>query len=102
MEETTEPLINGQEIPNHPSDTTSRKIVGVLGVRDASDGVRLTAGLGRNELAVLMTGERILGHLYRFCILNNKIFHTRESVVLAVKCVDAELDLTDNVHADQD
>ena len=89
-EEITEPLANGQAVPTHPSQTTSRKVEHVLEVRDAEDGVRCTAGLPRNELSVLMHGERILAHLYRYCILNGRIFHTRDRVVCVVKCSDLE------------
>ena len=76
MEEITEPLANRQELPNHPSHTTSRKIINVLEVRDAKDGTRMTAGLPRSELNLLMNGQRILEHLYRYAILNGRIYHT--------------------------
>lgn len=90
MEEVTEPLKNRQELPSHPSHTTSRKITAVVEVRDASDGTRMTAGLPRNELNLLMNGQRILEHLYRYAILNGRIYHTRDKAVVVVKCQDLE------------
>lgn len=89
MKEVTEPLANGQEVPAYPSNTTARKVLNVREVLDASDGKKLTAGLPRSELAVLMTGQRILEHMYRYCILNNKIYHTRNAVICVVQCTDA-------------
>lgn len=84
--EVTEPLANGAEVPDHPSTTTSRRVTSRGTVRDAEDGTKLTAGINRNELMLLMAGERILTHLYRYCILNNRIYHTRKSVVIEVEC----------------
>ena len=86
--EETEPLANGAEVPSHPATTTSRRIVSRGTVKDAEDGTKLTAGINRNELMLLMAGERILTHLYRYCILNNRIYHTRNKVVIEVKCED--------------
>jgi hypothetical protein len=88
MEEVTEPLANCQEVPNHPAHTTSRKIISVQEVRDAEDGTRCTAGLPRSELSLLMNGQRILDHLYRYAILNGRVYHTRNKVVIVVKCQD--------------
>ena len=90
MEELTEPLANLAELPPHPAHTTGRKIERVLEVRDATDGVRCTAGLPRNELSLLMNGQRVLSHLYRYAILNGRIYHTRNQVVCVVKCQDLE------------
>ena len=84
--EETEPLVNGAEVPSHPATTTSRRVTARLAVKDAEDGTKLTAGINRNELMLLMAGERILSHLYRYCILNNRIYHTRNSVIIEVKC----------------
>jgi len=86
--EVTEPLKNGDVIPSHPSHTTSRKIIKHLEVRDASDNTKLKAGMNRNEISLLMNGQRILDHLYRYAILSGKIYHTRNEVIVTVECED--------------
>lgn len=81
----TEPLQNGDPLPSHPHDTTARKIVSYGFVFDAEDNTQLTAGLHRNEISMLMSGQRILDHAYRYAILDRKIFHTRSRVTIRVK-----------------
>src|SRR6185436_15277291 len=95
MEEVTEVIYNRGEIPRHPATTTARKVVGLLEARDAEDGTRLTAGLPRNELSLLMNGQPILSHLYRYAAINGRIYTTRvNGVVLVVKCVADEPEST--------
>ncbi len=89
MEELTEVVYNREPVPQHPADTTARTVKHVLEVRDAIDNTRCTAGLPRAELALLMRGEKVLDHLYRYAILNQILYTTRVSGVrLVVKCVD--------------
>lgn len=94
MDETddvTEPLINGQEIPSHPTSTNSRRITVHGKCVDADDGTVLRGGLHRNEIAMLTSGDQMaLKHRYAYVILNNHVYHTRRAVVIHVKCVDAE------------
>ena len=80
----TEPLRNGDPLPSHPSTTTARKITEYGPVHDANDDTQLTAGLHRNEVAILRSGQRILEHAYRYAVLDQKIYHTRSSVVIHV------------------
>ncbi len=83
MNEQTEPLSNGSELPKHPSLTTSREIVEYGQVKDANDGTVLTSGLHQSEVSMLMKGQQMaLGHLYRYAIRNNRIYHTRARVVI--------------------
>lgn len=83
----TEPLKNGDPLPEHPADTTALKIVSYGTVRDASDGTTLRAGIHRNELKMLMEGNKMaLAHLYAYVILNRHIYTFREAVVIEVKC----------------
>lgn len=90
IEETTEPLRNGQKLPDHPSDTTALKIVKFGAVRDDADGTPLQSGLHQNEIRMLQMGQQMsLGHLYRYAILDGRIFHTRDLVVIDVCCVEA-------------
>lgn len=82
----TEPLHNGDPLPEHPDDTTAKRITAYGFVYDAADGTQLIAGLHRNEVAQLQEGNQMaLGHLYRYVILNRRIYHTRPSVVIHVK-----------------
>lgn len=90
----TEPLHNGDPLPEHPDDTTAKKITTYGFVYDADNGTRLTPGLHRNEVVQLQHGNQMaLGHLYRYVILNRHIYHTRPSVIIHVKTVTA-----DNTH----
>jgi hypothetical protein len=85
--EVTEVVFNRGEIPQHPANTTSRKVERILEVLDAKDGTRCTAGLGRNELNLLMNGQPILPHLYKYVAINGRVYTTRETgVILVVKC----------------
>lgn len=82
----TEPLKNGDPLPAHPDDTTAKRITVYGPVYDADDGTLCTAGLHRNELARLQDGDQMaLGHLYRYVILDRKVFHTRKAVVIHCK-----------------
>lgn len=84
-DDTTEPLPNGAPLPDHPSSTTARKITAYGPVHDADDNTQLTAGLHRNEILMLMSGQRILDHAYRYAIIDRKIYHTRSRVIIQVK-----------------
>lgn len=89
-DEYTEPLANGAELPTHPSSTTALKIVKFGSVRDDSDGTPLKIGLEANELSMLMAGEQgALTHLYLYAIKNNRIFHTRDLVIIDVEVTPA-------------
>lgn len=82
----TDPLKNGDPLPDHPDDTTAKKITVYGPVYDASDGIQCTAGLHRNEVARLQAGDQMaLMHLYRYVILDRKIYHTRPSVIIHCK-----------------
>lgn len=81
----TGPLRNGDALPSHPSNTTARKIVAYGPVYGVGDDIQLTAGLHRNEVATLQSGQRILEHAYRYAIIDRYIFHTRRSVVIRVR-----------------
>lgn len=79
----TEPLKNGDSLPAHPDDTTAKRITTYGFVYDADDGTQLTAGLHRNEVAQLQSGNQMsLTHLYRYVILDRRIYHTRPAVVI--------------------
>ncbi len=83
---TTEPLRNGARLPDHPNHTTALTVTRYGRVFDDSDGRELTAGLHRNEVAGLMSGERSLSHLYRYVIQSGYIYHTRPLVTIEVDC----------------
>lgn len=87
---TTEPLANGAAVPDHPATTTSRKVLALGPVYDADDNIQLTAGLHRNEISMLMSGQRILGHAYRYAIVDRKIYHTRNRVIIRLKTAPAD------------
>ena len=90
-DDVTEPLPNGADLPKHPANTTGRKVISYGKVLDAEDGRPLRAGLHQNEIRMLMAGHAGgLGHLYAFAMLNDKIFHTRQSVVVDVKTIDVD------------
>ena len=79
----TEPLPNGAKLPDHPSDTTAKRIVEYGPVLDATDGTRLRGGLHNNEVSVLMNGEvASLAHLYYYAIRDRRIYHTRPAVII--------------------
>ena len=86
--EVTEPLANGAELPDHPANTTALKVIKYGKVFDADDGRPLRAGLHQSTLRTLMSGQRILGHLYAYVILDHHIYHTRNRVVVDVECVE--------------
>jgi len=86
----TQPLRSGDLLPDHPDHTTALKVTTYGKVFDDADGKELTAGLHRNEIDVLQRGSRILSHLYRFAVVNNHIFHTRNLVTIEVECTDAD------------
>lgn len=86
-DEFTDPLRNGDELPDHPSSTTALKIVKYGDVWDDQDGTRLKVGLHENELRMLMNGEQMaLQHLYLYAFRNNRIYHTRNLVTVDVEC----------------
>lgn len=88
-DDTTEPLINGAKLPDHPANTTARKIVSLGPVRDTADSTVLTAGLHRNEMAMLRSDQReSLSHLYRYAIIDHCIYHTRHLVTVDCKTED--------------
>ena len=81
--DTTEPLPNGAKLPDHPAQTTSKRIVKFGQVSDDADGTPLTGGLHRNEITMLKGNQRdSLSHLYRYQIENGHIFHTRPLIVI--------------------
>lgn len=87
----TEPLHNGDPLPSHPDDTTAKRITVYGFVYDADNGQQLTAGLHRNELSQLQHGNQMaLTHLYRYCIIDRKIYHTRNAVVIHCKTIPDE------------
>lgn len=89
--ELTEIIHNCEPVPTHPSTSTARVIQQVIEVVDAVDGTRLQAGIPRNELSVLMRGEKILDHMYRYCVMNKTLYTTRVGGVrFVVKCVPNE------------
>lgn len=87
----TEPLKNGDALPEHPNDTTAKRITDYGPVFDADDSTPLTSGLHSNEISQLKRGNQMaLSHLYRFTIINNHIYHTRKQVVIHVKTINVE------------
>jgi hypothetical protein len=86
--ELTEVVHNNERVPTHPSSSTARVIQQVIEVIDAVDGTRLQAGIPRNELMLLMRGEPILDHMYRYCVLNKTLYTTRTGGVrFVVRCI---------------
>lgn len=89
--DTTEPLLNGAELPTHPADTTAKKITHFGRVFDDATGTVLTAGLHNNEIAMLMANQcESLSHLFRFVIRNMHIYHTRPLVVIECRTEEIE------------
>jgi len=90
IKDVTAPLKNGASLPDHPNSTNSLKIVKFREVFDAEDGKELRSGiLHNNELHMLKSGHiNPLGHLYAYRIAAEKIYHTRNEVVIAVDCVE--------------
>lgn len=87
----TSPLKNGDKVPDYPDHTTALRVKHYGNVYDDADGHQLTAGLHRNELAMLQGGQQGgLGHLYRYAIIAGTIYHTRSLVTVEVECTDAE------------
>lgn len=87
----TEPLPNGSELPTHPDGDTGLRITSYGPVKDSTDGTVLHIGLHRSELSMLMAGNKMaLGHTYSYAVINNHIYHTRQSVVIACTCVKVE------------
>jgi hypothetical protein len=90
VDDVTELLANGARLPEHPASTNSLKVVSFGTVRDDGDGTILKGGLHENEVRILMSGHPgALGHLYRFVIRNQRIYHTRSLVTIDVLCEDA-------------
>lgn len=86
FEETTEPLPNGAELPDHPANTTALQIVSFGKVWDDGDGRPLTAGLHESQVRMLQMGHQMaLQHLYLYAIRDRKIYHTRNLVTIDVK-----------------
>src|SRR5690242_8655764 len=82
----TEPLKNGDPLPLHPDDTPAKRSTVYGFVYDADNGTHCTAGMHRNELAQLQVGSQMaLTQLYRYCIVNRHIYHTRAAVVIHCK-----------------
>ena len=91
MDDITEPLPNGAELPEHPATTTARTITEYGNVWDDADGRPLGRGMHENEIKMLMGGEKGgLSHLYLYAIRNKHIYHTRPLVVIDVKCRETE------------
>lgn len=89
--DTTEPLVNGAELPDHPADTTAKKIIAFGRVFDDASGTVLYGGLHNNEITMLMGGQReSLSHLFRFVIRDRHIYHTRHLVTIECKTEDVE------------
>lgn len=84
--DTTEPLKNGDSLPDHPSDTNSKRIIRFLTVRDAFDGKACSGGLHESIVRLLMSGEPVLQHQYKFRMAAGKIYHTRKLVTIDVEC----------------
>ena len=87
--DTTEPLKNGDSLPDHPADTTAKRITKFLTVRDAFDGKALSGGLHEGIVRLLMQNEPVLPHQYRFKMTNGKIYHTRRLVIIDCECSDS-------------
>lgn len=89
MDDTTEPLPNGADLPTHPALTTAKRITDYGDVFDDASGIQLHGGLHANEISRLMSGDQMrLTHLYRYCIRNKRIYHTRPLVIISVKTED--------------
>jgi hypothetical protein len=89
VDDTTEPLVNGAELPDHPANTTALKIVSFGKVYDAEDSRPLRVGLHQNEIRMLMEGEQMaLTHLHAYAMLNGHIYHTRKAVTVDCKCIE--------------
>jgi hypothetical protein len=90
--ETTEPLKNGADLPDHPASTTSLKIIEYGNVYDDGDGTPLQQGkLREAEVQNLMHGDQMaLRHLYLYAIRNKKIYHTRNLVTIDCECIENE------------
>lgn len=87
----TEPLKNGDPLPDHPDDTTAKRITVYGPVFDADNGQQFTAGLHRSEVDQLQHGNQMaLTHLYRYTVLDRRIFHTRQAVVIHVKTIEVD------------
>ena len=87
----TEPLYNGDPLPEHAASTTALRVVKYNSVIDADNHRELHGGLHNNELSILMNKEKhALGHLYFYAIRNGRIYHTREKVVIEVLCTNAD------------
>lgn len=88
MSETTEPLRNGDPLPEHPDSTTALKITKFGDVYDDGDGTPLVSGrLRESEVQMLMSGNQMaLRHLYFYAIRNKKIYHTRSLVTIDCEC----------------
>lgn len=86
-DETTEPLPNGAELPEHPASTTALKIIEYGKVWDDGDGRPLASGrLHESQVRMLMNGDQMaLQHLYLYAIRDKKIYHTRQLVTIDVK-----------------
>jgi hypothetical protein len=82
----TEPLKNGSRLPEHPSDTTSLKIVKYGEVRDSHSGVLCAPKLHNSDVSSLKAGNKSLSHLHLFKIENGRIWHTRSRVTITVEC----------------
>lgn len=90
--EYTEPLKSGDKLPNHPADTTARKIIRYGEVKDAHSGIICEGGLHKNEIDMLRRGEKGgLAHLHRYVIVQEgnirRIYHTRSRVIVQVETV---------------
>ncbi len=89
VDDITEDLANGSELPSHPEGTTAKKVVELLGVFDSETETPLQRGLHNSEITSLMHGEQMaLQHLFRYAIRSGKIYHTRASVYIKVRCED--------------
>jgi len=89
----TSPLRNGDKLPDHPDHTTSLVVTKYGRVFDATDGLELLPNLHRTEQMMLKGGERGgLSHMYRFAVIDGRIYHTRPSVIIMVETSDAETD----------
>lgn len=89
----TQPLRSGDKLPDHPDHTTSLKIIKYGRVTDDADGHECAGGLHATEISMLKGGERGgLAHLYRYAIIDGRIFHTRNLVVVDVECTNANAD----------
>lgn len=89
LDDVTEPLSNGADLPTHPALTTARRVTTYGNVYDDASGTQLHGGLHRNEIAMLMSGDQMaLQHLFRYVIRNKRIYHTRPLVIISVQTED--------------